>query len=93
MNGEMPEKTSYFIEKEGNTPGRIRTYDPRFRKPVLYPLSYGCEWAEKGLQSSGILEFFRLLGNPDIPRAASDRVTAPCKKRKFGLNPCRLACG
>ena len=26
---------------ETNTPGRIRTYDPRFRKPMLYPLSYG----------------------------------------------------
>lgn len=24
----------------GNTPGRTRTCDPRFRKPVLYPLSY-----------------------------------------------------
>ncbi len=23
------------------TPGRIRTYDRRFRKPLLYPLSYG----------------------------------------------------
>ena len=25
----------------GSTPGRIRTYDRRFRKPLLYPLSYG----------------------------------------------------
>jgi hypothetical protein len=25
-------------------PGRIRTYDTRFRKPLLYPLSYGSEW-------------------------------------------------
>jgi hypothetical protein len=25
------------------TPGRIRTCDPRFRKPMLYPLSYGGE--------------------------------------------------
>ena len=24
-----------------DTPGRIRTCDPRFRKPMLYPLSYG----------------------------------------------------
>jgi hypothetical protein len=23
-----------------STPGGIRTHDPRFRKPVLYPLSY-----------------------------------------------------
>ena len=28
-----------FLEKD--TPGRIRTCDPRFRKPMLYPLSYG----------------------------------------------------
>gem|GEM_PF-3623987 len=27
---------------QSNTPGRIRTCDPRFRKPMLYPLSYGC---------------------------------------------------
>jgi hypothetical protein len=25
------------------TPGRIRTCDLRFRKPLLYPLSYGRE--------------------------------------------------
>ncbi len=24
------------------TPGTIRTYDTWFRRPVLYPLSYGC---------------------------------------------------
>src|SRR5215212_6484612 len=24
----------------GGAPGRIRTYDSRFRKPMLYPLSY-----------------------------------------------------
>ncbi|MFM2093242.1 MAG: hypothetical protein RIS70_366, partial [Planctomycetota bacterium] len=28
-------------QEKPNTPGRIRTCDPRFRKPVLYPLSYG----------------------------------------------------
>lgn len=26
------------------TPGTIRTYDTWFRRPVLYPLSYGCEF-------------------------------------------------
>ena len=26
---------------EGRAPGRTRTSDTRFRKPVLYPLSYG----------------------------------------------------
>src|SRR5262249_5357511 len=31
------------------TPGRIRTCDPRFRKPMLYPLSYG------GVMSGAIL--------------------------------------
>ena len=29
------------IPAEKTTPGRIRTCDPRFRKPMLYPLSYG----------------------------------------------------
>ncbi len=28
-------------ESFANAPGRIRTSDTRFRKPVLYPLSYG----------------------------------------------------
>ena len=27
------------------TPGTIRTYDTWFRRPVLYPLSYGCKLA------------------------------------------------
>lgn len=26
---------------EGGDPGWIRTSDPRFRRPLLYPLSYG----------------------------------------------------
>ena len=30
-------------ENEMTTPGRIRTCDHRFRKPMLYPLSYGGE--------------------------------------------------
>ena len=29
------------IVVESITPGRIRTCDHRFRKPMLYPLSYG----------------------------------------------------
>ena len=36
----------YLYSTSVNTPGRIRTYDPRFRKPVLYPLSYGCTFGE-----------------------------------------------
>src|SRR5262249_28916302 len=31
---------SHFLELR-STPGKIRTCDPRFRKPMLYPLSYG----------------------------------------------------
>ena len=26
---------------EAGAPGGIRTHDPRFRRPMLYPLSYG----------------------------------------------------
>ena len=29
------------LQLKPNTPGRIRTCDTRFRKAVLYPLSYG----------------------------------------------------
>ena len=32
------------LDQQGvsNTPGRTRTCNPRFRRPMLYPLSYGC---------------------------------------------------
>ena len=30
-----------FGDQEISAPGRIRTSDARFRKPTLYPLSYG----------------------------------------------------
>ena len=35
---------SEFANSEGvkSAPARIRTWDQRFRKPLLYPLSYGC---------------------------------------------------
>jgi hypothetical protein len=29
-----------FLRASGGAPGRIRTCDTRFRKPMLYPLSY-----------------------------------------------------
>lgn len=29
-----------ILESESGTPGRTRTCDTRFRKPLLYPLSY-----------------------------------------------------
>jgi hypothetical protein len=41
---ELPERTpeqcSGQVKRIG-APSRIRTYDTRFRKPLLYPLSYG----------------------------------------------------
>lgn len=33
-----------FAWSNANTPGRIRTCDSRFRKAVLYPLSYEGVW-------------------------------------------------
>ena len=35
-------KTGVFDISHLGTPGTIRTYDTWFRRPVLYPLSYGC---------------------------------------------------
>gem|GEM_PF-2396742 len=37
-----------FFEFCQITPGRDRTCDPRFRKPMLYPLSYGGERVRPG---------------------------------------------
>jgi hypothetical protein len=36
-------------------PGRIRTCDTRFRKPLLYPLSYGA-WRSETLSDAAIGE-------------------------------------
>lgn len=42
------------LRKCGGAPGRIRTCDTRFRRAVLYPLSYeGGAWLEVSLQPSG----------------------------------------
>jgi hypothetical protein len=37
---EPREQRSHQAKRIG-APSRIRTYDTRFRKPLLYPLSYG----------------------------------------------------
>src|SRR5438067_11845242 len=37
---EMSETRAPELDKPNCAPGRNRTYDTRFRKPVLYPLSY-----------------------------------------------------
>ena len=36
----MSETRDPELDKPNCAPGRNRTYDTRFRKPVLYPLSY-----------------------------------------------------
>ena len=45
-----------------STPGRIRTCDLRFRKPLLYPLSYRLTFA------------YQIYRKPAPPKAAVDRV-------------------
>jgi len=44
MNSVMRERTAEIISVfqlfSDGAPGRIRTCDTRFRKPMLYPLSY-----------------------------------------------------
>jgi hypothetical protein len=37
-----PDAVDLKNRRFGNTPGRTRTCNPRFRRPMLYPLSYGC---------------------------------------------------
>jgi hypothetical protein len=39
--GELVSNAKAIPVVEGGGPGRIRTCDTRFRKPLLYPLSYG----------------------------------------------------
>ena len=39
----MPVKLA-DLRKCGGAPGKIRTCDTRFRRAVLYPLSYEGEW-------------------------------------------------
>ena len=64
------------LQKRGGAPGRIRTCDTRFRRAVLYPLSYeGGTWLETSLQPS----------LQPWSRRASDRVVDPCRRRAFGL--------
>ena len=44
---------AFDLRKRGGAPGRIRTCDTRFRRAVLYPLSYeGGAWLEPSLQVS-----------------------------------------
>ena len=41
---ELPDqhlRSSFTLAKRDGAPSRIRTYDTRFREPLLYPLSYG----------------------------------------------------
>ena len=41
---DLPERTAEQRSDQAKrigAPSRIRTYDTRFRKPLLYPLSYG----------------------------------------------------
>ena len=41
------------LRKRGGAPGRIRTCDTRFRRAVLYPLSYeGGAWLKSSLEAS-----------------------------------------
>ena len=40
-NGRRGQGVSHFPLPGDGAPGRIRTVDTRFRRAVLYPLSYG----------------------------------------------------
>jgi hypothetical protein len=51
-----------LIPTETTTPGRIRTCDLRFRKPPLYPLSYGGKSISKLIYIHDLRQFIWLLG-------------------------------
>jgi hypothetical protein len=53
-----------FGEQFLRAPGRTRTYDARFRKPTLYPLSYG---GKLGIWSSARPSVPALSYNPASP--------------------------
>jgi hypothetical protein len=42
-----------FVNESYGAPGPIRTGDPRLRRPLLYPLSYGREQRQKSSISAG----------------------------------------
>ena len=54
-----------YVAMEAGTPGRIRTCDPRFRRPMLYPLSYGRMGQQRGISGCGWGE--RRDSNPRSP--------------------------
>ena len=54
-------------------PGRTRTYDARFRKPTLYPLSYG------GLMKWAVFT----CGNSSNPVLSKHTVTHGIRRRRF----------
>src|SRR5690606_171369 len=50
-DGSMP-PLAYSLFTAG-APGRIRTCGTRFRKPLLYPLSYGGVWVPESTDQPG----------------------------------------
>ena len=59
-----------------SAPGRIRTCDARFRKPTLYPLSYGGGWEGSGYP-----------GRQREPGAEGARYVAPMRVAVFSTKP------
>ena len=79
-----------WLSMRGGAPGRIRTCDTRFRKPVLYPLSYeGVARDRNGLASASIVaqgagvEFRR---TKDTCRPLRDSSTASTTRRTAAIS-------
>ena len=50
-NRYLAESISLFKDGLGNALGRIRTCDPRFRRPMLYPAELRVQSGERGIRT------------------------------------------
>ncbi len=58
---------------EAGAPGRIRTRDPRFRRPMLYPLSY---WRATG--GGAAIDRADLIRRGPMRRPSRSSIILPC---------------
>ena len=57
----LPCPCPYLTHAAAGAPGRIRTCDPRFRRPMLYPLSYGRADTKEEVDSHIVAQFTNAL--------------------------------
>ena len=69
------------------TPGGIRTPDPRFRRPMLYPLSYGRPWGQPDLEPAAFAA--TRAASPSAPAVRCG--CSSCLRRGGRRSPARRA--